>query len=144
MERTNRQATKYRDSLNKAVSESNITGIFDAVLTIWAGEWASDIYFEPFEDYWVVGMTVGWVSNDLARYSISIHNPIISKIKKESGQNNWDENNLLKDVKVSALTANYKELIVFISTFTTSWWEELVLRIEEKQKNNTPNPQIWQ
>ena len=144
MERTNRQATKYRDSLNKAVSESNITGIFESVLTIWAGEWASDIYFEPFEDYWVVGMTVGWVPNDLARYPISLHDPIVSKLKIESGQMNLDENNSPKEVKVSALTANYKEVILFIRTFPTAWWEELVMRIEEKQKNNTQNSQIWQ
>ena len=139
MERTNRQATKYRDLLSRAINESNIAGIFEAVLTIWVGEWASDIYFEPFEDYWVVGMTVGWVPNDLGRYPISLHNPIISKFRNESGQINSAENNSSKEVKVAALTANYQEVGLFIRIFPTAWWEELVMRIEEKQKNNIPN-----
>jgi len=142
MERTNRQATKYRDSLNRAIDESNISGIFEAILTIWVGEWASDVYFEPFEDYWVVGMTVWWAPNDLGRYPISLHNPIISKIMNESGQMNSDENDSQKEVKVAALTANNKEVILFIRTFITAWWEELLMRIEEPQKKDIQNSQV--
>jgi hypothetical protein len=39
----------------------------------------------------------------------------------ESGQMNSDENNSQKEVKVAALTANNKEVVLFIRTFTTAW-----------------------
>ena len=132
MVRNERRAKKYRDKLNEAIKKLNIPEIFSSILTIWVEEWASYIYFEPFENYGMIGMKSEVSSDESLEYPISIHNSIISKLKKESEQMNPDVSDVPQEAKVSTFTETYREATLLVKTIPTPYWEKLEIYIENK------------
>ena len=132
MEENNVQTVDYRDLLNKAILQSDIVKIFDYLLTIWVEEGASDIHIEPFENYGMIGMKSEVSSDESLEYPISIHNSIISKLKKESEQMNPDVSDVPQEAKVSTFTETYREATLLVKTIPTPYWEKLEIYIENK------------
>ncbi len=142
MVRGNRQANKYRNLLNDAINKSDITGIFDSIITIWVEEMASEIHFKPSENHWTIILIKEWLPDEFMQYSIPLHEPIISKLKIESWQMNPNVSDIPQEAKVSIITKTYKEANLYAKIVPTTEWEELVIHIVRKS-NNIPNPSLW-
>ncbi|PID34920.1 MAG: type II secretion system protein GspE [candidate division SR1 bacterium] len=129
-----KNSAEYKESLDKAVMESNVVDIFDNLLTIGVEEDASDIHIEPMENYSRIRLRIDGVLVELIQYPKTLHDSIISKFKIESGQMRPDEKRLPQDARVSSVTKTNKEIDLRANTLPTVWGEKLVMRIVDKSK----------
>lgn len=133
----------YRKELIESIVQADTIKIFDALLTIWVEEWASDIHIEPFETYSRIRIRVDWILEELTQYPKNIHDSIIAKFKIESWQMRPDEKRLPQDARVSTITLTNKEIDLRANTLPTVWWEKLVMRIVDKSKKTPPLTVLW-
>ena len=136
------RVNQYRDKLNKAIDKSNLAEMFSSLMTMWVEAEATDIYFEPFEDYWIIGIRVDWFPDELIQYPKNLHDSIISKFKIESGQMNPNVSDMLQEAKVCVITDTYKEANILAKIVPTALWEKLEMHMIKEQKKET-NPSLW-
>ena len=92
---------------------------------------ASDIHFEPYEDFLIIRFRIDGILKEILRQDSKIASILISRIKIISGLD-ISERRLPQDGRVS-LSLGDKNIDVRVSTLPSSYGERIVLRILDKQ-----------
>ena len=92
---------------------------------------ASDIHFEPYEDFIIIRFRIDGILKEILRQDSKIASVLISRIKIISGLD-ISERRLPQDGRVS-LSLGDKSVDVRVSTLPSSYGERIVLRILDKQ-----------
>ena len=92
---------------------------------------ASDIHFEPYEDFVIIRFRIDGILKEILKQDSKIASILISRIKIISGLD-ISERRLPQDGRVS-LSLGDKNVDVRVSTLPSSYGERIVLRILDKQ-----------
>lgn len=112
-------------------------------ITIWAlFLWASDIHYEVFENYVDIRFRIDWVLVDIFQINFKEYKLLLERLKYSSNLK-LNIANIPQDWKYS-LNINWNHKIdVRISTLPTKYWENVVSRILDSQKNIVNFEDLW-